>query len=211
VGAALFVPGWWWTLDREIGYTMVPSRVWDALTCAPLTGMQMRIAVLALYRAYYDHESSPQELTRIAMITVDDATKSTGLPRRNVRESLAALHRAGMLIRAPDGNGSSVYGFNSDISRWIFFGRHSPTMTAAESGNTFSAKVLRRDGQCLRCGSTEELHAHHILPKSQYPELKRNPSNGITLCANCHRKLKCRELEHVEELRSLLGIVTADS
>jgi len=52
----------------------------------------------------------------------------------------------------------------------------------------FSGKVRERDGACVKCGSTEYLHAHHVKPKSLFPELAKDPNNGITLCAKHHRE-----------------------
>ena len=57
---------------------------------------------------------------------------------------------------------------------------------------TWSRAVKKRDKCCVECGSTENLTAHHIKPKSQYPELAFELSNGKTLCRFCHR------LEHPE-------------
>jgi len=39
---------------------------------------------------------------------------------------------------------------------------------------------------CEICGQTNDLTAHHIKPKSEYPEEALDPSNGICLCKNCH-------------------------
>lgn len=49
-------------------------------------------------------------------------------------------------------------------------------------------KVVSRDNQtCQHCGATGvELHAHHIKPWKDYPELRDDVSNGVTLCAPCH-------------------------
>lgn len=50
----------------------------------------------------------------------------------------------------------------------------------------WSAAVRDRDGCCRRCGSEVALVAHHIKPKSLYPELRLSLENGETLCSNCH-------------------------
>jgi hypothetical protein len=47
---------------------------------------------------------------------------------------------------------------------------------------------LRDDNRCVICGSEQGLNAHHILRKSFMPEARFQTGNGITLCADCHRK-----------------------
>lgn len=52
--------------------------------------------------------------------------------------------------------------------------------------------VLNRDGhkcQIPGCNETENLHAHHKLPKAQYPELALVVANGITLCRKHHEAM----------------------
>lgn len=49
------------------------------------------------------------------------------------------------------------------------------------------AAVLERDGhQCTKCSSPDQLHAHHIVRWVDAPWLRIEPSNGATLCADCH-------------------------
>jgi hypothetical protein len=51
------------------------------------------------------------------------------------------------------------------------------------------SEVIARDGfRCTECGGTEDLVAHHIKPFASYPLERFEVSNGITLCARCHRK-----------------------
>ena len=51
----------------------------------------------------------------------------------------------------------------------------------------WSFKVRERDGNvCTRCSSTQQLHAHHIIPWKESVELRFELSNGITLCNSCH-------------------------
>lgn len=47
----------------------------------------------------------------------------------------------------------------------------------------FRKAVLTRDNHaCTRCGSSDQLVAHHIRPGYE-------PSAGITLCHHCHRTI----------------------
>ena len=62
-------------------------------------------------------------------------------------------------------------------------------------GRTFEALARyckARDGyRCFSCGSddTRNLHAHHIQPKSLFPELFFEEDNIITLCHDCHKEV----------------------
>ena len=42
------------------------------------------------------------------------------------------------------------------------------------------------DWICQKCGTPKHLDAAHILPKSRRPDLRLDPTNGITLCRQCH-------------------------
>lgn len=47
--------------------------------------------------------------------------------------------------------------------------------------------VLARDRYtCRHCGSSERLHAHHILRWADVPEARVAVENGVTLCEACH-------------------------
>jgi 5-methylcytosine-specific restriction endonuclease McrA len=50
--------------------------------------------------------------------------------------------------------------------------------------------VYQRDGyKCVQCGSKDKLNAHHIKSWKDYPALRYDIDNGITLCEKCHIKL----------------------
>ena len=54
---------------------------------------------------------------------------------------------------------------------------------------TWSDKVKQKDGmKCVKCGSTENLQAHHIKPSFLYPECRNDVDNGVTLCFSCHHR-----------------------
>lgn len=53
----------------------------------------------------------------------------------------------------------------------------------------WAKKVKERDGfQCVECGATEDLHAHHIKRWLDYPDLRYDLDNGKTLCSPCHER-----------------------
>jgi 5-methylcytosine-specific restriction endonuclease McrA len=54
----------------------------------------------------------------------------------------------------------------------------------------WAREVKTRDNhKCQECGTTEDLEAHHIKSWADYPDLRLDVSNGITLCHACHVKL----------------------
>ncbi len=47
--------------------------------------------------------------------------------------------------------------------------------------------VLKRDrNQCQKCGATDHLHVHHLIPK--IVNGKDEEPNLVTLCLRCHRR-----------------------
>jgi hypothetical protein len=47
--------------------------------------------------------------------------------------------------------------------------------------------VKKRDNyKCQICGSNKDIQAHHIKPYKDYPELRYDINNGITVCIDCH-------------------------
>ena len=57
--------------------------------------------------------------------------------------------------------------------------------------------------KCIRCGYAGNIHAHHVRPVEDYPELAFDRTNGVPLCGNCHVAIKGDELAHVGELKRL--------
>ena len=63
------------------------------------------------------------------------------------------------------------------------------------------SEVFERDGyKCQLCGQIGgNLNAHHIRPFKDYPDLRFDLNNGITLCEKCHRSLHKRIREYARK------------
>ena len=58
-------------------------------------------------------------------------------------------------------------------------------------------KVYKRDKfKCVLCQSKEKLNSHHIRRWADCPQLRFEPSNGVTLCKLCHDKVTGNEDEY---------------
>jgi len=65
---------------------------------------------------------------------------------------------------------------------------NKPTTDYGPNWSYISQDIRARDGfKCRHCGSTENLHVHHIVPRGQGG--RNHPDNLITLCFNCHCKV----------------------
>lgn len=64
-------------------------------------------------------------------------------------------------------------------------------MRQSEEYRRWRDAVFRRDRwTCQMCGyKGHKIVAHHIIPVSERPDLAFDPSNGITLCRSCHKRL----------------------
>lgn len=49
-------------------------------------------------------------------------------------------------------------------------------------------KEIKSKGRCEKCGSKDNLEAHHIIEWSEYPQGRIDISNGMCLCLKCHTK-----------------------
>ena len=68
--------------------------------------------------------------------------------------------------------------------------------------------VFERDSYCCReCRSKKSITPHHILKKSDYPELIFEVMNGITLCKPCHDLTIGNEYQFVTKYNKLLEVM----
>jgi hypothetical protein len=83
--------------------------------------------------------------------------------------------------------GAEHYNFRVDARRRNRGGAHHKWVNA----------VVNRDkATCQHCGNSNvELHAHHIKSYKEFPELRFDVANGLTLCFKCHWNLHAAQNE----------------
>ena len=52
--------------------------------------------------------------------------------------------------------------------------------------NNWAQQIIKYHPFCYICGGRDNLEAHHIIPVSHSQKYKFTPTNGITLCKDCH-------------------------
>lgn len=65
--------------------------------------------------------------------------------------------------------------------------KRTPDRETALLDGIFRQLVLARDKwKCVKCTKAEDVAPHHIKTKKAWPQLRYEPLNAITLCADCH-------------------------
>lgn len=65
---------------------------------------------------------------------------------------------------------------------------NKPATDYGPNWSYISQDIRARDGfKCRHCGANQNLHVHHIVPRSKGG--KNHPDNLITLCFDCHSKV----------------------
>ena len=69
-------------------------------------------------------------------------------------------------------------------------------------GREWKRLVFEKDAyKCQKCFLSDNLNAHHIMNWNDYPELRFEVNNGLTLCLKCHRTLHGKESGFKKDMR----------
>lgn len=148
----------------------------------------------------------------LAVNIVDYRLKVNGVKKRSISESLVGKPKSkehcesisrvriekGLAKgdRNPNWNG----GTSSEYDKKMAAIKRSPAYKEWR-------KAVVSVGFCKACKCSSELEAHHILPKSEFPNLIHDVDNGVCLCKACHRKLHSKGLKSTcRELRETLTV-----
>lgn len=65
--------------------------------------------------------------------------------------------------------------------------------------------ILDKFPTCVLCGSSNNLHIHHIFPRKEHEDLCYIVNNLITLCRKCHCSIKGNENKYVNYFSGLVS------
>lgn len=107
--------------------------------------------------------------------------------RLGVPHTSESREKISQATRERTNRGRDHYNYKHGLSQRNLSVRRSP-----EYSDWRNAVFARDSFTCQKCGDATggNLRAHHIKPFAEYPELRFDLANGITLCHKCH------ELEH---------------
>lgn len=141
-----------------------------------------------LYKEYTYKEIA--KITGWSLTTTSRRLKSLGLTgtyrkTMRTRQKYAEQKRGKWLGREnPNWNGGTTKGrYNREGSSLAYWRR------SVKRRDNYICQMCGLDGkiECTHCGEKPEMHADHIKPWVDYPELRFELSNGQTLCKKCHR------------------------
>jgi 5-methylcytosine-specific restriction endonuclease McrA len=94
-------------------------------------------------------------------------------------EAVCVIYCLGFLVVVSDAAGRSS-GEQSAQAEHIAELARSPEWREVRN------KHIQANGECIACGSRDELQVHHVLPFRLWPEHELDPGNLVTLCQRCH-------------------------
>lgn len=113
---------------------------------------------------------------------------SNRVGKNHSAETRARISRA---TRERTKRGSNHYAWTNGKHQRDSDGRRTPEYQA------WRAAVFARDGfACQQCGDARggNLHAHHIKTYAEYPEMRLDVTNGVTLCGDCHERIHLKPI-----------------
>jgi len=123
---------------------------------------------------------TPEHNTNVSKALMGNSIRGKGWHHPSEVCKVMSIKKMGELN--PNWKGG-IYKTNRDVRRSPIYKR-------------WQISIYKRDKyRCQLCGGSNNLNANHIKRFSEYPELRFEISNGITLCFNCHKAIRGKENE----------------
>jgi len=165
--------------------------------CGELTKFsngEYRVYAKGHYRGFkpYKDETWLREQYEVKQQTIDEIAEECGVTGSSVKKFMVKF---GIAVR-PQAESLRIGGKVSGKNNPAWKGGTTPERQRLYKSKEWKELVLAvwsRDGfNCQRCGvgnvtRTNRLHAHHIGTWAEYPELRSDMKNLVTLCRECHQ------------------------
>lgn len=145
-----------------------------------------------IHHLFYDECKSKAEIERITGLTYH-------LVGRVISSIEAGVFGNDSVIGLDDGYGSIIINDGVTVEIHNHYDSHTQVTNKKKKISTgklnaWSKKVRERDMfTCSVCGKTgKHMEAHHIKPKSLYPDDALDELNGVCICQKCHQKYNNR-------------------
>lgn len=155
---------------------------WDGLTakCQDCTRVKVRVSTKGRTSAFKGKHHSDE-----AKQAMSDKKKGMQL-RLGKPHTVETRIKISQVVRKRTPRGEQCHSYKDGKSKE----RHGLRYIAEYKRWRFDV-YARDEFTCQECGDNKggNLHAHHIKSFADYPELRFEVSNGITLCKDCHETL----------------------
>lgn len=94
-----------------------------------------------------------------------------------------------------EANGNYIHGMTKEYRKYTQSMEHKEWRKSLFERDNYTCKLCGKKGG--------KIHPHHIFKKTEYKQFRSQLWNGITLCADCHKKTIGHEDEYVMELLKL--------
>ena len=119
--------------------------------------------------------------------------------RKEVLQSEEYRKKASTLFKqyAKEGRLTPRYGINNNFWKGGIASLQNKARQTLEYKDWRKAIYEYDNYRCVVCDTNEDLHAHHVLSFADYPELRYDTDNGVTLCRSCHSDYHGRYLPDI--------------
>lgn len=136
-------------------------------------------------------------LLNVSRKTLRDALKRQGVQLRTIKEATQLLSKK---------HSARLQGISEDDWKEYASTKQQRIYTSQEYKEWRLAVYKRDKFTCRMCDyKGQSINAHHIYPKSKYPERTFDVTNGITLCVNCHYQTYQCEEEFIDRFIQEIG------
>jgi len=193
------------TIEISVGFGVNSSTIylWIKKFGFPIHYGNPRILILQedfLRKEYGENRKSLPQIAKEVGCS-DDVVRyrlmKYGIPVRKISEALTGTKKPEYMREIFRVRAKKMFtGENNPNWKGGVTSKHHTFRTSIEY-LIYQKAIWERDNYtCAKCGSWKKPQVHHILPLWYNWEVRLDMNNGITLCKDCHQKIRGNELRY---------------